>query len=133
MLAQREVSVLVDFGLLRRANLELKCPNRCHECSDGDEPDPLPASPYRSLLPLGAKAEASMPFIATGKQESAHRRGTAYLGSGLPVGDDDQPDDDAAVDDLKSLLGVREDANGAADDADSKRRQELDRRRMVVT
>lgn len=73
-----------------------------------------------------------MLFITAGKQESsASRRGTAYPGSGLPVSDDDRPDDEAAVDDPQSLLEVREDANGAGDDTDSKRRQELDRRRMV--
>ena len=134
VLAQREVGVLVDVGLLRRDNLvldrlELKYPNRCDACNDGDEPDPLPLSPYWSLLPLGAKAEASMLFIAAaGKQESsvASRRGTGgCLGSGLPVGDE-RPD---AVVDGPQSFEVREDTNGAAD---SKRRQELDHRRMVA-
>ena len=134
MLAQREVGVLVDVGLLRRDNLvldrlEMKYPNRYDACNDGDEPDPLPLSPYWSLLPLGAKAEASMLFIAAaGKQESsvASRRGTGgCLGSGLPVGDE-RPD---AVVDGPQSFEVREDTNGAAD---SKRRQELDHRRMVA-
>lgn len=137
MLAQREVGVLVDVGILRRASLlldmELKYPNRCDACSDVDEPKPPRFSSLRSpLLPEGsADASVLMLFIAAGKQESsASRRGTGCLGSALPVGDD-RPDDDTVVDDPQSLE-VRDDTNGAADDADSKRRQELDRRRMVV-
>lgn len=134
VLAQREVGVLVDVGLLRRANLvldrfELKYPNRYDACNDGDETDPLPFSPYWSLLTLGGKADASMLFIAAGKQESsASCRGTGCLGSGLPDVGDERPEGDAVVDDPQSLE-VREDTNGAAD---SKRRQELDRRRMVT-